>query len=483
MYKNRAFWLSEKALIFSTLNNIFSYPGRNIAACPTGAFKGALVQAYYGQADQDARLVIFSTNGTYIGKFTGNLTEYPVQVSTTSVANFGLDGSDFVINAWTSVSAFSHRAAVVAEGVLYFWGPDGIYQDDGVQPIMAGRISQVLEPDLFNLYDPSTTDDIHCSYNATTKEVTWYYKPLVADGNATHALTWNRTRNTWLPQAFIGQIDQTQPINIRSKLPTAGKRLLAFGRDTATANVQRAYFLDYNNRSGDIFPTRELMVKSFTTPLPGVRRMTLAAGYDATKFGTIAVGDPVAIQQLARYATSLAVAPDFVGKVAAVGSGTIDVTLPTGLAMDASATLANNSLYFPLYHQAAAAQGINGFTYALDTDYWCPAGLGYWGHWLHMHMIFKMQGALPSVQALTTTLSYRTPVSDVGPISDTLTFANNSDLNFQVLKSMRIGDQNIEGQGLRFNLSGIQIAAAWMLQYLCAYTRPIDGHQLSIFEE
>lgn len=485
MYKNRAFWLSEKSLVYSNSNCIFQYPARNSAACPSGSFKGALVHAYYGQADQDARLVVFSTKGTFVGKFTGNRLEVPVQVSTNTVANFGLDGSDFVLNPWTSVTAFSHRSAIVAEGILYFWGPQGVFMDDGVNSIQ--RISKPLEPDIFSYYDPNQTDAISCTYNDMTKEVCWFYSPRTADATyPTYALVWNTQKKTWLPQKMPCQVDAAQQLVINSAATgPAGTRTLLYARQNAAATTQRAYFFDHRNRAGDQFPTHELMVKTVSTPATGQRRLTLAAG--GASLAGVSVGDTIVLQQCADYAGSGLAAPaDFMAKVVAVNSGakTVDILLPTGVTFDGAATITNNAHFFPIYHcqGAAAGVGLNGIPWFIQTKYWVPAGMGYWGLWLYLYLQVKY-GALPSsVAAQTLSVAYRTPVSDVGYLTDLLTFANNSDGNWQVKHPLQIGNQNIEGQGLKLQLSGIQIGSTWVLQYLEAHSQQLDGDQLAIFE-
>ncbi len=129
-FRERIFWISPTSCVFSMRNNAFAYPLRNSVSAPTGEFRGALVHAYPGQAEQDSRIVIFGSKETYIGRFTGRYQNYPVTIGTTTYT-YPLEGSDFQVDTWTSVTAFSHRSAVVAEGILYWWGPEGIYKDVG----------------------------------------------------------------------------------------------------------------------------------------------------------------------------------------------------------------------------------------------------------------------------------------------------------------------------------------------------------------
>lgn len=484
-YKNRAFWLSDKQLIFSLLNNPFAYPGRNSVACPSGTFKGAIVQAYYGQANQNARIVIFSTDGTYVGVFTGQQQVVSLTLDTGSatlpptVAQFPLDGSDFVVNAWTSVTAFSYRSAVVAEGLLYFWGPQGIFLDDGVNPIQ--RISIPLEPQIFGLYDASQTDSIHCEYNDTTKEIWWFYPP--ANGaTMSSGICFNKLKGTWLYGSFDGQVDSVQSIHVDDAELTSGTRLIAFSRENSTTTIQRAYYFDQNNLAGDIYPGDELMVKAISIPTAGQRRLTLAAGHST---GTIAAGDLIALQQCPEYATTLATPSDFVAEVSAVGSGTIDIILPTGATLDASATIASNASYFPIWHAAGTkgvitGPGINGFTWNIDTKFWIPGGMNYWAFWLWTHMVFKLYDLLPGPDPVLN-FNYQTPISQ-GVIDSIITLIDNSAGNFQIMRGLARGNQNGEGQGIKYTWSGIQLAGSWVLQFLEAYSQAKDGNQLQLFQ-
>ncbi len=70
-------------------------------------------------------MVVFGSQETYSGRFTGNQLQSPVQVSPDNVATFPVDGSDFVIESRTTITSFSSRSAIVAEGELYYWGPTG----------------------------------------------------------------------------------------------------------------------------------------------------------------------------------------------------------------------------------------------------------------------------------------------------------------------------------------------------------------------
>lgn len=489
MYKNRAFWFSDKACSFSRQNNLLAYPAANSAACPVGAFRGAIVHAYPGEADQDARLVVFSTGGTYVGKFTGNQQQIPVQVSPTSIGNFGLDGSDFVLNTWTNVTAFSQRAAVVAEGVLYFWGPQGVFKDDGVSSFADGRISLPLEPDIFGWYDPSQTDAIHCVYNDSTKEITWFYPPSGANNNGwMKALTYSTVKKSWLPQLFQGWVDAAQTLKVETaSLPVAGTRTIVHNRNSSAGGLQRTAFFDQRNLCGDFFCGNDFMVKQISTPAAGQRRLTLAStNLSFPQVSNFKVGDLIGLHQTSNYANgALALPSDFIGSVVATDwiAGTVDIALPAGATIDAAVTISDHTKYLPMYHAAIAANGFsyNGIAYKLGSKYWIPAGMSYWAIWAYLHMVFKLTNSVPTPAGVLVNIGYRTPVSG-SPLTDVLKLTDNSDGNSQIWHPMSVGDQAIEGQGLQLTVSGVQLVGAWVLQYLQAFASPETGDQLKIFE-
>lgn len=482
-YKDRAFWVAEKQINFSLRNNIFCYPGRNSISAVSGEFKGAIIHNYPGQADQNARLIIFGTTTTYVARFTGQPQQANVQVSADDSGVFDIDGSDLEIDAWTSVTAFSYRAAVVAEGILYWWGPQGVFRDDGVNT--PTRISPDLEPDLFTLYDPAKTDSIMGNYNTQTKEIEWIFTPKAPTGDEVNrSIIFNTISGNWTPGRYTQQIDWLQQMTVETNIGTAGLREVIGTRVNAAATTQRAYYFDQRNRSGDMCPTRDWVIKTIATPSAGLRRLTLAAGYDATNFASIAVGDLIALQQTTSYASSVT-ANDQIAKVAAIstGSGTIDITVPTTGILPASASLTYDQ-YFPFWHAGALAEsrGQNAIAYNLETQYWMAGGLGYYAFWLYLYIVAKMKLWACDVP-IGWDLSYRTPTA-LGYIDDEIPFANNSDGNFQVYHPLRPGDDNQEGQGLKLRFAGYHIGHEWVLQYLEAHAQQFtgDGDPLKRFE-
>ncbi len=511
VWKQRVFWLSQKTLLFSMTNNGFSYPVRNAAQIPQGQYKGAIVHNYPGQAEQDSRLIVFGSVEIYVGKFTGALSQMSVQVDPDNLATFFVDGSDFVLNSWTSITAFSYRSACVAMGILYYWGPQGIFRDDGRDT--PTKISDVLEPNIFSFYAKQRTDDIHCTYSEQTKEITWYYfdNDVYAAYDATVEQTKLLIYNTQTETFYFGGtsacIDASMKINSGSSTmdlvrETGGDRTMIMARlGKAATGVQQPYFYDYRNRSGDLRYGLERLVNVIATPVAGTRRLTLPNGATG-----IAVGDYIATDQINAYtndqdaAAAAIIVQDFVGKVTAVntsGTNYIDVLMPTNIdpLFSAAATL-NAITAFPIYVSktimAATASAGNAFPYQISSQYWCPSGLSYNAFWLYVHLLFKIE--LIKAEGLDTsfgfTLSHRTPVSlafyDQAVVFGEMvhgvwTSTLNSDGNQQMYVPL-VGVDQMEGQGIKLKFSGLHYAHRWVLQYLSAFANPQVYDFLKRFE-
>lgn len=487
VFNNRAFWCTPKSISFSLQKNFLAYPGRNSLACPQGFFRGMLVHAYPGQAQQASRVVVFGSELIYVGRFNGNRLQTSVQVSPDATGVFDVEGSDFVLDPWTSITAFSYRSAVSADGILYYWGPQGVYRDDGLA--IPTKISSAIEPDIFQVYDTGLPDQIHATYNSTTKEIIWVYP--IPGGGTTRMLIYNvgtEQQNasgigSFNLGRFNGQLDWMQNLNVETAAGTSGKRLISGVRVSELTTIQRAYFFDYRNRSGDMIPKRDFVVKTVTTPSTGTRRLTLAAGYDAATLAGFGVGEYVAIQQFNSY-TGQTTGTDLIGVISAVnsGAGTVDFTLPTG------AVLPNVSLtynqFFPFWHGNAGGAGFNNFPYKLTTNYWAPAGINGYFFWLYAYLLSKVN--LWKTNLTTTVsprISYRTPTS-LAFQTDQLTLTDNSDENWQLYHPLAPGNDNAEGQAIRFVISGSQLGHEWVLQYLEAHARNIEfgGDPLKRFE-
>ncbi len=480
-FKNRAFWFSPTAAIFSLKDNTFAYPPRNATPAPTGGFRGAIVHTYRGQSEQESRLIIFGQKETYIGKFTGVYGQMPVQVSPDVTASFDVDGSDFNVEAWTSVTAFSYRSAVVADGTLFWWGPQGVYMDDGVGT--PKKISKNMEPDIFDLYDSSLTAEIHCIYDEKTKDIVWFYPPKDAN-TITYALTYDIENGQFFIDRFKCKIDWATRIDTTSSPVLTGLnsvRTIISARATSASSIQRGYFFDQLNRSGDWSPTRELLVKAVAVGATSLLRvLTFDSGLDATNFATIAVGDYIALQQFKKY-TNQTTGDDLIGKVTVVNTVTPSLTIkiPDGSVFPAY-TATDQRTYFPIWHRAANGDGINGIPWQMESKYWIPGGVNYWAIWRWLYMFFKYTAWL-KIDNNRFNIAYRTPTGG-DYITDVIEFMDNSDANFQLYHALRKEDLNNQGQAIKLRLSGSHIGEEWMLQYLEAHTDEETGNMLKQFE-
>jgi hypothetical protein len=300
VFQNRFFWMSEKQAIFSLPNNCLAYPLRNSISLPAGGFRGITVHVFYGQSEQQGRVVLWSSEAQYEGRFTGNISLYPVTVSPDYTANFPLDGSDFIVQFRSKFTAFSSRAAVVAEGALFYWGEAGIFADGGVEP--PRKISQDIEPWLDSVFDSGQISKIHCVYNESPKEIIWFYPPRVSIGFLTEALVFNAEKNSFQRIGFGTEIDWSSNLNITQEF--ARKRLMCGKRitlgHTHSFYPQRIVFCDLENKCGDLRHGREFLVKEIQSISTG-SRLILASGFDIPSFADIPIGEQFLINQAFNY--------------------------------------------------------------------------------------------------------------------------------------------------------------------------------------
>lgn len=482
-YKNRAWWVSPTSIFFSLENNIFAYPTRNAITAQTGEFLGALVHNYPGEAEQTSRLIIFASNAIYVARFTGDKTYQAIRVSPVTVAEFPVDGSDLAIDLWTTVSSFSERSAVVAEGILYYWGAQGIHRDNGTDTPQ--KISKRLEPDIFSLYDPTKTDEIFCSYSSVTKEITWFYQPRTADATyPRHTLVYNIESDEFLFGKTADLVDDIYQVDLKNTdhPDLSAQRTIVNVRKASDSLIQHPYFFDLKNQSGGMAPKTEFVVKTISTPTSGQRRLTLATGYDATNFATIVAGDYIALNQTKAYATSLTDGDSMIAQVAAIstGSGYLDIILPDGGDLDSSATLTYDE-YFPIWHKARAGAGLNGIPWQIKTGYWLASGINNSLIWQWIYMLLQYSAWPKPTGVNTFDFSYRTP-SGGDFISDTIRFVENSDGAMQLFHALRQGKLNNQGQALKMILSGIHIGEPWVLQYLEAHASVESGNTLKQYQ-
>jgi len=473
VFQNRVFWSSKKSVNFSYADNPFAYPVRNVVPVQTGEYRGMTVHLFPGQSDQAGRIIFWGSDAMYEGSFSGVLTQQPILISPNATGTFAVEGSDFVVDERTTNTAFSHRSAVVADGILYYWGPKGIYMDDGVNfPV---KISGALEPELSTWYDSNKIDEIHCSYNEATKEITWFYPPTSGDGTKTATLVLHKPTGEFFPGEINGKVDWAQPILLEDNdtgYEFAGKRTILGIREDDSEVIQRAVFYDDKCKAGDFLIKNEYLVKSVALVSGSTYRLTLASGYDATNFGALSVGDNFTIDAGSKYSNDSDV-KDLLAKITAKGAGTIDFTLPSELSSFYTGSLTQGR-YFPIWVPN------NAIDYKMKTTLWTPGGLNYWALWKWLHMAFRVN-LLPSDNAQTVNLIYNSLISSLSE-SNTITLTDNSIGHCQRWTHLKIGRESTQGQGIQLDLSGSHNGSEWVLQYLCAYSDPMDTENLMHFE-
>lgn len=493
-FKGRVFWLSAQNMHYSRQNNPLAYPINNTFSITSGKFEGAIIHQFRGQSALDSQLIVFGTNEIFYGDFTGNPTIASVQISPAAIAQFPIDGSDFVMQSMTTNTSFSYRSAVVADGDLYYWGPQGVFVRKAAdKPV---KISWQIEPQLAEIYDPKKTDETHCVFDDMTREITWFYVSKIPDHDfATHSLVLNIDTGEYFPGKFAGKIDASQKIIIEdddSPTVASGNRTLVFERQTTLDLPQRAYFFDHKNKCGDIYPTQEMMVKTVSTPVAGQRTFTLATGFDASGLASLVVGDLVGVPFAIDYAVDMTAAEPFVGEVISAnsGAGTVTISIPDSVAFDAAASLTEEQ-YFPIY-----CEPIHSFPYNIETKYWTPGGLRMFWYFLYLYGLYKLDPLLPTTkldsegnQDNEISLRYKTifnvmpntPEVAQGFYEATLKMKDNSDANYQVYKALV--QSHAFSQGIKFSISGNHFAGSWVLQYLELLAQDQTDDQIKTFEE
>lgn len=498
IFQQRAFWFSEKSIHFSYANNIYAYPLRNTLTIETGKVRGGIVHMRINENIQQSRVVVFA-DATYAGRFTGERYVQTIQVSVNAdgpvVGQFPIDGSDFVMEYLCDSTAFSYRSAVVAEGILYWWGPQGVYRDDGVTE--PKKISLILEPNIFDYVDMGRDQEVHCVYNKRSHEIVWFYPPKVTDATyPTYALVLNVENGKFYKYKVKCQVDSSQNIKLENDTTpdgVDGERVLLHCRETSSSTVQRTYYFDELAMAGDQGPAQQLTVISFSTPATGQRRLTLATGSAGITASGIAADGYISLQNVKGYAPSLTLAPDMIAKIVAVNNGSnyIDIELPPDGTFDASGTLTGQTA-FPIYHRGFDTVGLNGITYLLDTEYWLPNGLSESYVWQYIMFLFRYRGIPTPLDPFT--LQDRHPQSLVsrinwtnetlvceGPSSSVLNLINNSSGHCQLLHALKNENRSANGQALKFTLSGLHIGDPWTLEYLEAHCIKEQGYILKEF--
>lgn len=480
-FRERMFWMSAKNLMFSRTQDYFSYPVTNAIACPDGSFKGMMSHAYPGQAQQDSRLVIFTTGQIAIGRFQGQdyATIQTVRVSSVASADLPVDGSDFTVNTWTTQTAFSSRSAVVAQGILYYWGPTGIYRDMGAE-LPTKEWSELIEPYLFTLYDTQRTDEIHSVYNDMTKEIIWFYprNPKLGGGQGalTYKVTW-ATFHVWSMDGII--IDSAQVVPARFDNATSkgnsGNRIMLSIRN-ASSGDQRAVFFDDLCDSGDLTNGNTLLVK--TVSVQGAnRRLTFAAR--APGGATIPTTGSLTLSGYRDYRDVLTPNPDAIYPiVGSDGSTYVDIGPVTGVTFPTTETISDPSRFFPV-----TIESLNGFTFSARSCYWAPRGMRSWQRWLYCYQSYKANLLLPSGGQSVRLKFYS--ILGTGNSQRDIVLADNSRGNMQAHSQIVFAQQNAEGPALSIELttpSGKFCGSRWYCQYLSFDLTPMEMNNFKTWE-
>lgn len=482
-FRGRLFWLSRGQVVWSRSDDLLSYPARCSAPAPAGEFRGMIPHFFYGQAAQAGRLVFFASDGNYEGRFTGEFIQDQVRVSATAQPiAVDVDGTDFKIYPRSTDTAFSGRSAVVAEGILYFMGPTGIWRDNGVDP--AKRITPAIEPDYFDCFDPSKTDEFFAYYNKKSREVLFFYRPnpnrtdLNPNSFLTKAWVYSlRTENmpqgyvdgilgAWTQYGYNSLIDWAQDLDLtRFETPVrgGGTRTLIGARADASGTVSRPYFHDDDCDGGDYEPGTEMMVKAIQTPDSTTVRLVLATGFSSTILTALVDGTTqIAVKLSSTYGEMVSTANiDGIYTVKAhnVGAGTIDID-NTGLETVIAQTF-TLAQYFPIF-----VAGYHDVACTFQTNYLSPKGIYRYMLTRYLHMLIKPIKQLLGSGIPTGTAQWE-PNHQQSANTSTKIFSvyplNSRETTTQVMLDVPSSDMQAEAQAVRTTLTYNQIAGRWTL--------------------
>lgn len=467
VFQDRLFWFSQNQFVFSMRNKVVAYPGRNSVPFPSGKCRGGVVHTFPGQATQEGRLVVFGTDEMYVCRFRGVGFGIPqtVQVSATSIAEFELEGSDFDIQRRSSYTAFSSRAAVVADGTLFFWGPQGVFADGGVN--LPERISKDIDIYLTSLADYSKADDFHCSYDPMMREIRWYYPR--ASGTGTGVLNLNQRTGEFSGGSIGARVDWSDSVVVERDdvAPACGKRVM-LGIAEIDAERCLPYFSDSKVLAGDMLVRKELMVTKVEDSGDATLK-TFTVDANAV-MGSIVAGNRVVLSGASRYVPAGVTFPDIAGVVVSKpATYQIQVRFSQALAQNVDYSAAINGSYrFPLF-----TDPIHGIDWVLETQLWAPAGLKNWFLFLFAHTVWRVS-LLPAAagNVPTVTMSHRSPQSGAY-VARVLALVDNCRGTCQIHSQLINENMAAEGQALQFRLSGKHNGDEWALQNLSVEAEPV----------
>jgi hypothetical protein len=467
-FQDRLFWFSASQFIYSMRSKPIVYPNRNSVPLPSGQCRGGIVHTFPGQASQDARLVVFGASEMYVGLFKGAGfgIQQSVQVSQTSVATFELEGSDFILQRRSSFTAYSSRAAVVADGILFFWGPQGVCADNGND--LPERISKELDLLIPTLFNGAQADKIHAVYDAIQREVKWFYPPASGTGTGMLCLSL-RTKEFYLG-SIAADVKWSADVTVETDdiKELCGNRTMVGVAAIGGSNTY-PFFMDHKVRGGDWFPGREMAISAIATS-GSYKRLTLTTAL----MTSIDVGDRVVMPNPNQYAGSAAGITACKGIVKAKDNAAkwIDVEFTTTVP---NYTAADFTKRIPLY-----TDDIHSFLWVLETQLWCPGGLKFWWRWLYAYTLWRV-GLLPAATGPSVTFEHRTPQSG-NYVSRTITLTDNSRGSCQIHSQMVNTNMAAEGQALQVRFSGSHNGDEWTLQDFAVEAEPMEAGSIRMFE-
>jgi hypothetical protein len=465
-FQGYAFWMSPSALTYSNKNEPFTYPVSNSVTISKGYCKGMLEHVYPGQSVQDSRLLVFTSEAIYAGRFTGNFQQMQVRVSPDTSATFDKPGSDFDITFWTSNIAFSSRSATVARGVLYYWGPTGIYRDTGNE-LPDKSFSLQMEPLINQLYDNTRTDEIHAIYNDKSKEVVWFYPPRPTGSQSlTKGIAYNTVDDAFFLYDFGAMnIDASQLIDVQmnrtNNTDICGQRVALYVR-SQSGNAQEVVFFDDLCDSGDVKAEGVKMCTGVSVQGANRRLTSPNNVVLLPTSGTLTIANYNGYADVAESSGN----PDGLYNIVG-GNGVTYVDIApingswTGFDFQIGA-ITDPGKCFPLAWEAE-----HGFTFNINSQYWAPFGMRFWGRWLYCYQSHKVNKLLRS-SGQTFVTSWKS-ILGTGSVPRTITLSDNSRGNFQVHSQIPFTQQNADGQAISFTLtttSGKFCGSRWYMQYL-----------------
>ncbi len=503
-FQGRLFWLSKGMLRYSRGDNAFTYPMRNCYPCPTGSFLGMKAHFFSGEAKQTGRLVVFGSDGHYVGQFTGILKEEQVRVSASAPPQpVPVEGSDFEISIRGSETAFSGRAAVVAEGVMYFFGPSGVFRDDGVQ--LPQRISQAIEPDYFEAYDQQKTGEFFAYFNKRSREVLFFYRPstLNTDLNPNSYLTkawvyslrteqWSLSQESrmigaWTQYGYNSLIDWAQDLEVQgfeepSKAP--GKRTLIGVRRDSNATVSRPYYHDDDCPGGDYRPGDEMMVKEVQKPDSTTLRLVLASGYSSTILSAMTTATKFAVVGSVTYgglSSSANLDGIYLPKAINAGAGTIDIAI-SGALSGVSAQAFDLAEYFPVF-----VQGYHDVECVIDTNYLAPEGLFSWNQVRYLHALIKPvpqgNGAGEANVELQWQANHEIDGATTASKTVSLFPRNSRETTTQLLVDIPSPGMQALAQAVKTRLTYNQVSGRWTLYLMTHYYEGRGDRELLHYQQ